>query len=95
MDAALWWIVQQMSFMSETRKIILIMTDAKPDDDTLAQQSLDMAIKLGFELYGIGIESDCILDFLPSPRSRIINDISELAPAMFSMLQKALVTASK
>lgn len=88
--ATLWWVMQTMLPLREQRKIILIITDGVPDSAHAARQALNMAQKLGFEVYGVGIRDDHIAQLLPQT-SRVINDLPDLAPAMFGLLHNALV----
>ncbi|MEG6502969.1 MULTISPECIES: cobaltochelatase CobT-related protein [unclassified Desulfovibrio] len=88
--AALWWAMQTMLFLKEQRKIILIITDGVPDSTHAARQALNIAQKLGFEVYGLGIRDEHIAHLLPQT-SRVINDLPDLVPAMFSVLQDALL----
>lgn len=88
--AALWWIMQTMLFLREQRKIILIITDGVPDSTHAATHAVNVAQKLGFEVYGLGIRDEHIAHLLPQA-SRVINDLLDLAPTMFDMLQAALL----
>ena len=51
---------------------------------------MGIAQKLGFEVNGLGIRDGHIGLLLPQT-SRVINDLSDLAPVMFDMLQAALL----
>ncbi|SPD35207.1 cobaltochelatase CobT-related protein [Desulfovibrio sp. G11] len=88
--AALWWVMQTMLFLKEQRKIILIITDGVPDSTHAAIHAVTVAQKLGYEVYGLGIRDEHIAHLLPQT-SRVINDLSDLAPVMFDMLQDALL----
>lgn len=88
--AALWWVMQTMLFLKEQRKIILIITDGIPDNTHAAIHAVTVAQKLGYEVYGLGIRDEHIAHLLPQT-SRVINDLSDLAPVMFDMLQNALL----
>lgn len=88
--AALWWVMQTMLFLREQRKIILIITDGVPDSTHAATRVVGVAQKLGFEVYGLGIRDEHISHLLPQT-SRVINDLPDLAPTMFDMLQDALL----
>lgn len=88
--AALWWVMQTMLFLKEQRKIILVITDGIPDSTDAATHAVTVAQKLGFEVYGLGICDEHIAHLLPQT-SRVINDLSDLAPVMFAMLQTALL----
>ena len=87
---ALWWVLQAMLPLKERRKMILVITDGMPDNQLAANNAIGVARKLGFEVYGLGIRHEHITHLLP-PTSRVVNDLSELVPAMFAMLQAALL----
>jgi len=87
---AFWWVLQQMHTLAESRKIILILTDGDPDSFNMALDALNEGRRFGVEVYGLGILSEAITKLLPN-HSRIINDLSDLAPAMFGMLRGALI----
>lgn len=85
-----WWVLQQMQPLPETRKIVLILTDGDPDSFNVAFSAIEDGKKSGTEIYGLGIMSESITKLLPN-HSRTINELSELAPAMFGMLRGALI----
>ena len=87
---ALWWVMQTMLPLTESRKLILILTDGDPDAIAPTVKALETASKAGFEVYAIGIKSTAIARLLPQT-SRCITTLAELAPAMFTLLQKALL----
>lgn len=88
--AALWWVMQTMLFLKEQRKIILVITDGIPDSAHAAIHAVTVAQKFGYEVYGLGIRDEHIVHLLPQT-SRVINDLPDLAPVMFDMLQAALL----
>ena len=87
---SLWWVMQEMLPLREARKLILLLTDGDPDTPTCALEAIRHAERLGFEVYAIGIGAVNFLQHLPA-RHRTINTMAELAPAMFRLLQGALV----
>jgi len=87
---ALWWILQTMLPLKEQRKMILVITDGMPDNPFAANNAIGVAQKLGFEVYGLGIRDEHITHLLPNT-SRVVNDLPDLVPAMFTMLQVALL----
>ena len=91
MDAALWWVMQQIYPLSEPRKMILLITDGEPDNKPATCETIQTALSLGLEVYGVGIQTQSIQDLLPSQNCRVITTIHDLAPAMFSMLHNALL----
>ena len=91
---SLWWVMQTLCAMREDRKIILVLTDGEPDAVPPCILAIRQARRLGMEVYGIGIRSNAVHDLLPG-RSRVINKLPELAPAMFGMLQSALLQGGR
>ena len=91
MGEALWWVVGQMVPLREKRKLILIITDGEPDNRPGVQQAIEAGSHLGFEFHGLGIKADSIRRLLPQS-SVNITSLTELAPAMFSMLGNALAS---
>lgn len=87
---ALWWVMQEMQPLSESRKIILILTDGDPDSFAVALDAIEESNCFGFEVFGLGIMSDAIGKLLPN-HSRVIHDLPDLVPAMFGMLRGALL----
>lgn len=90
LDNAMWWGIQNLCRQKEERKIILILTDGAPNDEETAQKAISQAEYLGIEVYGIGIQSHCIENIMQK-HCKVIMSLDELAPAMFSMLQNALL----
>ena len=70
--------------------MILIITDVMPDNQLASNNAFGVAQKLGFEVYGLGIRDEHITRLLPQT-SRVVNDLPDLVPAMFAMLQAALL----
>ncbi|MBG0789908.1 MAG: VWA domain-containing protein [Desulfovibrionaceae bacterium] len=87
---SLWWVLQQLQSLLESRKIVLILTDGDPDSSNVALEAIKDGKRFGVEIYGLGIMSEAITKLLPH-HSRTINDLSELAPAMFGLLRGALI----
>jgi len=90
LTGALWWVLQTMLPLKEQRKMILVITDGMPDNPLAANNAIGVAQELGFEVYGLGIRNEHITHLLPHT-SRVVNDLPDLAPAMFAMLQAALI----
>lgn len=92
---ALWWVMRQMFILKENRKVVLILTDGVPDDVTQCLQALEALRKTGVEVYGIGMKFDCISSLLPDTSSRVISRFEELSPALFEVLQHALLRETR
>ena len=90
MGEAIWWTMAQCLTLKENRKIILIITDGKPDSVENTEKAIEHGKRLGFEFYGIGIENQNILSLLPSS-SKVITKLEELSPTMFSLLESAML----
>jgi cobalamin biosynthesis protein CobT len=90
MGEALWWVMQDMLSLSQRRKLILVVTDGEPDSLECATQAIEQGGRAGFEIYGIGITSPGINALLPG-RSVVVNSMAELAPAMFTLLEGAIL----
>ncbi|WP_419783799.1 cobaltochelatase CobT-related protein [Maridesulfovibrio sp.] len=85
----LWWTFQQMLPLPEKRKIILCITDGVPDNPANTHQAIKDGSKNGFEIYGLGINSEAVFHLFPG-KSRVITELPDLAPAMFDLLQESL-----
>jgi hypothetical protein len=70
---------------------VLLITDGMPDDLAAARTAVKAALAQGVEVYGIGVLTDSVFDLLPAAYGRKIMDIRELAPAVFGILQSALI----
>ena len=87
---ALWWVMQNLYAQKEERKIVFIITDGRPDNVPACHVAISKMRALGMEVYGIGIRLPLILTLLPRT-SKVIFDLSELAPAVFGLLQASLL----
>ena len=93
MGETIWWTMAQCYPLKENRKIILIITDGKPDSVENTEKAIEHGKRLGFEFYGIGINNSNILSLLPG-FSKVITKLEELSPTMFGLLQNAMVDTS-
>ena len=86
---SLWWVTKELIKQKEQRKIILIISDGLPDDPQSASKTLTAIRDLGIEVAGIAIDSWHLANLINAQEN--ITDITELAPAMFRILQSLLV----
>jgi cobalamin biosynthesis protein CobT len=88
---ALWWVLQEMAPLAESRKIIFIVTDGFPDSTEAAQVAIAAALNLGLEIYGLGMNLGgvSVMELLPG-RSVAINNLSELPQKLFGLLGRAI-----
>ena len=87
---SLWYVLQQDCVLAENRKLVLILSDGEPDLATSVVASIKQGKQLGFEFYGLGIQHDALKQYLPD-EYEVINDLNELVPAMFNLLQGKLL----
>jgi cobalamin biosynthesis protein CobT len=85
---ALWWVLQEMSPLTESRKLVFIITDGEPDSREAAKTAIEEALRIGVEIYGLGINTDSILDILQD-RSTVITNILDLPQKLFWLLGRA------
>lgn len=95
MAEAVWWVMQQLCALKETRKVLLILSDGEPDSVEEAKAALHTCLTHGIEVYGIGIQDKAIRALLSGKKARVIYDLNELAPAMFELLQTGLLNAHR
>ena len=89
LSEALWWVTKELFKQKEQRKIILVISDGLPDDPPVALKTLSVIRDLGIEVAGIAIDSWQLANFISAQEN--ITDITELAPAMFRILQRQLL----
>lgn len=93
LSEALWWVTKELIKQKEQRKIILVISDGLPDDPSVALKTLSVIRDLGIEVAGIAIDSWQLANFINAQEN--ITDITELAPAMFRILQQLLLKKEK
>lgn len=93
MAEAVWWVMQQLCALKESRKVLLILSDGEPDSVEEAKAALHACLAHDIEVYGIGIQDKAIRALLHGKKTRVIYDLNELAPAMFELLQTGLLNA--
>ena len=91
MGESIWWVLQQAYPLKETRKIVIIITDGRAYIVETTEKAIEHGRAMGFEFYGVGIHHDYIRQLLPGA-SEVITSLEELAPSMFRILQKTLIT---
>jgi cobaltochelatase CobT len=82
------WASRLLARQPQQRKILLVITDGVPSNEPAAVTQLQAAEKLGIETMGIGIGLPHVRQLFE--RCEVINDLSELAPAMLKMLKGSL-----
>lgn len=92
MTEAIWYAAHQLAQRDEPRKLILVVTDGQPNDRNSCAKAIQVVGNCGVEIMGLGISTDSVTDLFPV--SATVQEIGELAPAMFQMLQSALLKAA-
>lgn len=91
---ALWWVMQQLLFTREQRKMLLVLTDGQPHDMNATQKAIETASKIGLEVYGLGMLDRSIGDFLLDT-SRVICRLEKLPAMLFELLHDVLTRKSR
>lgn len=87
---ALWWVAKKLVPRFEHRKLVLVITDGSPNDFMTASETIQALEKMGIEVMGVGIKVSILHQLFSNFET--ISTIQELAPAMFTMLQRTLFT---
>jgi len=91
MAQAILWGGYHLHATSQARKILLVVTDGKPDSPSATANVIAKLEQSGVEVMGLGINID--VGYLFS-KSGQISAVSELAAAIFGMLQETLAKAA-
>jgi cobaltochelatase CobT len=90
------WAARQLAHRKESRKILMVISDGMPqasgDCDIMAahlKEVVQQTINAGIEVFGIGVMTDAVKDFYPD--HVVVNEIGELAKAVFTMFKKYLL----
>jgi cobaltochelatase CobT len=89
---ALWWCAAEILGRREERKIILVVTDGQPDDSDSARQIIQRCLESGIEMIGLGIEVQAVKTLFPD--WCVVQDMQQLAPALFKVLERKLTRHS-
>lgn len=89
---SLWYAGAQIVQTKNDRKIILVVTDGKPDNANHALDAIEICKRSGIELIGVGIRNPIVSHFFENHIN--ITQTHELGPALFSLIEKKLVAAA-
>lgn len=93
-DACSVYPLLKILFAREQRKMLLVLTDGQPHDMNATQKAVEIANKIGLEVYGLGMLDRSIGDFLPDT-SRVICRLEELPAMLFELLHDVLTRKSR
>lgn len=91
MSEAMLWSGYHLHAVDRDRKILVVATDGKPNDEKSAKAIIESLEQSGIEVFGLGIKCDVSGVF---PRSGYISSMNDLADALFGMLQETLAKAA-
>ncbi len=91
---ALMAIAPEVCARKEKRKIVIVKTDGDPDNIDAAKEVIDLYTRSGIEIIGVGMGPDSQGVKFLFDRSAIINDMTELSPALVSLLTTTLASAA-
>jgi cobalamin biosynthesis protein CobT len=89
MGEAVWWVLQEMALLRESRKIVFILTDGEPDSPANAEIALNEARRSGLEMYGLGLGCDAVMRLMPG-RSVVIDKLSDLPRCLYRLLGQVI-----
>ena len=69
--------------------MLFVLTDGQPHDMAETQKAVEMANKIGFEVYGLGMQDRSIGNFLPHT-SRVVYRLEELPAVLLELLHDVL-----
>jgi Mg-chelatase subunit ChlD len=88
---AMWYCLSELLMQKEERKVLLVVTDGEPNDRLTAKESAEFASRVGIEPIGVGIGTHSVNGLFD--HYCVINDASELAQALFGVMQQTLSVA--
>ncbi len=89
---SLRYVLSSMVHLSETRKLVILLTDGNPNDDRTARLALDEAQSLGIEVAALGIEG--LSNTALFPVCEIVDRVEHLPQKAFKLLE-SLLTQNK
>lgn len=93
---ALVWSGSTLKDRKEARKILIVITDGEPDGQKDCEDMINILRKGGIEVYGLGlgVAQQTMSSLFGADSSEVINGVTELAQATFSMLENTLYKAA-
>jgi nitric oxide reductase activation protein len=82
---ALWYAAADLLARDAQRRLVLVLTDGRPDDRKSAQRILGLCQDEGIETIGVGIAIDVGALF---PTAATVNALGELRQALFTLVER-------
>jgi cobalamin biosynthesis protein CobT len=92
---AVWYAYMRMQPLPEPRRVLVILTDGRPDSSEDARIAVSAASRAGIEVIGLSIYGDHLRCVMPSEQFSVIRKPEDIAPAYFSLLERLLLTGGK
>ena len=91
MHQALMFAATELGQRREQTKVIIVITDGEPNNELLVKHLIDAYSASGIKMIGIGIgaRTGYVRDFFEV--SAVINDLSQLQPALFDIAQELIL----
>ncbi len=90
MAEALWYAAYQLSQLREERKMVIVVTDGKPDNADACQTVLNLYKQSNVEVMGIGIETTAVTSLFD--RHIVIQDANCLQQTLFKLMAQSLTS---
>lgn len=81
----------ELLLQRKQRRICIVLTDGEPDGGVDAvRPHVELMTQDGIEVIGVGIKTMSVEDLFP--RHQVIQDLADLEPALFALLQSSLLS---
>lgn len=92
MAEAIWHAAFELSKTKSNRRIIIVITDGKPDNANSTKTVLELCDKSSIETVAIGISSTSVKDFFAN--YSVIENVDELPKTLFNLVKNKLVNVA-
>lgn len=92
MPEAMLWGGQNLMFSERSRRILLVVTDGKPQNPGLVRMVMQDLGGMGIEFAGVGIRTNAVETLFP--RHAVIDNVEDLVGALFDLTTGALLEAA-
>jgi cobalamin biosynthesis protein CobT len=88
---ALWAVGEDLHNRPESRKLLVVMTDGQPNNQTSAKATIRALRSIGIEVIGIGIQIESIEHLFGSDDYEVINSLAEFPRRLLTLLERRLL----
>jgi cobalamin biosynthesis protein CobT len=86
----MWYGAAQLIAQREERKILMVVTDGRPENAETVRDVVERCQASGIEVIGIGIKTPAVRTLFPT--AVVIGAVSELRGALFDVVRNALLS---